>query len=154
MNTLARTALAMAIAATVLVTPVSASAVEDFERVARLNSNGPGVTRPEGDGRGRAVLAPYPGERKICWRFRYERMEVRGLNLYRRSTGEQVAELYDEAPTTVGRLRGCTTIGKSDYYELTSRRVREVKRHPGRFSVLAYTYSGEQIAGRLRRPPS
>ncbi len=154
MKTLGRTALAMALAATVLVAPVNASAVEDFQRVARLTSNGPGVTRPEGDGRGRAVLSPYPGEAKICWRFRYERMEVRGLNLYRRSTGEQVAQLYDEAPTSVGRVRGCTTIGKSDYYELTSRRVREVKRHPRRFYVLAYTYSGEQIAGRLERPAS
>ena len=154
MKTLARAALTMAMAATLLVAPTSASAVEDFQRVARLRSNHPTVTQPEGDGTGRAVLSPYPGEAKICWRFRYQNMELRGLNLYRRSTGGQVAELYDEAPTTVGRLRGCSTIGKNDFYELTSRRVREVKRHPRRFYVLAYTYGGEQIAGRLHRPRS
>ncbi len=154
MKTLVRTALVMSLAATLLAAPTSVSAVEDHQRVARLNSNYPGLTNPEGDGRGRAVVTPYPGQAKVCWRFRYERMEVRGLNLYRRSTGTQVAELYDEAPTSVGSLRGCSTTGRSDYYELTSRRVREIKRHPRRFYVRAYTYGGQEIAGRLHRPRS
>ena len=152
MKALTRIALTVAVAATLLVSPTSASAVEDFERVARLSSDNPRVTRPEADGTGRAVLTPYPEEGKICWRFRYERMEVRGLNLYRRSTDEQVAELYDEAPTDEGRLRGCSTTGLNDWYELTPQQVREVKRHPRRFYVLAFTYGGEQIAGRLQHP--
>lgn len=154
MKALRRTALTMAVAATLLLPPTSASAVEDFQRVAELSSDNPRVTRPETDGTGRAVLTPNPDEAKICWRFRYERMEVRGLNLYRRSTDEQVAQLYDEAPTSEGRLRGCTMTGKDDWHDLTPQQVREVKRHPRRFYVLAYTYSGEQIAGRLHRPRS
>ena len=154
MKALTRTALTLAVAATLLVPGASVSAVEDYQRVARLSSDNPHVTRPEEDGVGRAVLTPMPDEAKICWRFRYERMEVRGLKLHRRSTDEQVAELYDEAPTDEGRLRGCTTTAQNDWYELTPQQVREVKRHPRRFYVLAFTYGGEQIAGRLHRPRS
>ncbi len=152
MRTLTSAAAVMAIIAGLLAAPSAALAADAPRRIARLTGEYPGIVTPEPDGTGNAVLRPYIAEAKICYRFTWERMQVRKLDVYRRSTGAMVAELYDENPTTSGELTGCSTTGRNDWYRLTSRRVREITRYPRRFYVVASTYGVEEIAGTLRRP--
>lgn len=151
MKALVRTAIVTATAAALAV-PVTSHAADESRRVANLSSDHPGVDSPAPGATGRAVLTPYAAAGKICYRYTWEDMEMRRVDLRRRSSGAQVALFYDEAPTTSGRVSGCTTVGASYYYELTPERVREVTEHPRRFYVLASTYTGEEIAGTLRRP--
>ena len=87
----------------------------------------------------------YPGAGKVCWTYRWQKMETRGLYVYRRSTGEVVTKLYDEAPTRSGFLKGCAT-------EVPSAHVRELTEHPGRFRLEAFPYGLERIAGNLTLP--
>ncbi len=152
MKRLTSAAAVVAVIAGLLAAPAAALDADAPRRVARLTGDYPRIATPEPDGTGRAVLRPYVTAAKICYRFAWERMEVRKLDVYRRSNGAMVAELYDEAPTTSGELTGCSTTGRSDYYRLTSRRVREITRYPRRFYVMASTYAGEEIAGTLHRP--
>lgn len=150
MKSSVRTAAVAGLAAGLLAVPATSSAAEDPQRVATLNGDYPGVLQADPDATGRAVLTPYPGAGKVCYRFTWDRMQVRLVDLRRRSNDAQVAELYDEAPTSSGKLEGCST--GTDYVALTSARVREVTEHPRRFYVRASSYGGEEIAGTLRRP--
>ncbi len=150
MKTSVRNAAVAGLAAGLLAVPASSSAAEDPQRVASLNGDYPGLFEADPDATGRAVLTPYPGVGKVCYRFTWDKMQVRLVDLRRRSNNVQVAELYDEAPTTRGTLKGCST--GTDYTKLTSARVREITEHPRRFYVRASSYVGEEIAGTLRRP--
>ena len=153
MKTLVRTAIVTATAAALAVPAASPSqAADEPRRVANLSSNHPSVVSPVPGASGRAVLTPYADRGKICYRYTWEDMEMRRLDLRRRSSDATVALFYDEAPTTSGRVSGCTTSGASVFQVLTPRRVREVREHPRRFYVEASTYSGNTIAGNLHRP--
>lgn len=154
LKTLTRYSAVMAVVVGLLGMPTNALAADGPRRVAALSGDYGAITSPEPDGTGRAVLRPKVDTAKICYRFTWKRMEVRNLQVRRRSNGNTVAQLYDEAPTTSGELTGCSTSGRNVYYPLTSRRVREIAQHPKRFYVVASTYTGEQIAGTLRRPVS
>lgn len=151
MKTLVRGAV-VAVTAGLLVAPVPSQAADDSRRVATLDSTHPSVDKPVPGATGRAVLTPYPAAGKICYQYTWDDMEMRRLDLRRRSTGAPVTIFYDEAPTTSGRVSGCSTSGTTVFEELTSRRVREITQHPRRFYVLATTYTGDKIAGNLHRP--
>ena len=135
-----------AVAASLFALPCVSSAAEAPQRVATLNSNGPGLSEPDPEATGRAVLTLYPRAGKVCYSYRWREMEVRALFLFRRSTGQVVTKLYDEAPTTGPTVQGCAT-------EVPEAQVREFVRYPKRFYVHASSYTGqEQISGVLHRP--
>lgn len=142
----------MAVVVGLLGAPTNALAADGPRRIAELSGDYGAITSPEPDATGRAVLRPKVAEAKICYRFTWQRMEVRQLEVRRRANGNTVALLYDEAPTASGELTGCSVNGRNVYYPLTSRRVREITRYPKRFYVAASTYTGEAIAGTLHRP--
>lgn len=150
MKSSVRAAVVAGVAAGLLAVPATGYAAEDPQRVATMDGDHPGLTMPDPDATGRTALTPYSRAGKVCYRFTWDKMEVRILDLRRRSNDVQVAELYDENPTSSGRLEGCST--GTDYVDLTSARVREITQHPRRFYVRASSYGGEEIAGTLRRP--
>ncbi len=142
-----KTAAFVAVAAGLLAVPgTSWAAYVPPQRVSILNDDGPGLSSPDPEATGRAVLTLYPNARKVCYTYRWQKMEVRALFLHRRSTQQVVTKLYDEAPTTGPSVQGCAT-------EVPEAQVREFIRYPKRFYVHASSYTGqEQISGVLHRP--
>lgn len=140
-----RAGAVLAVAASLWVVPGVSFAADAPQRVAHLNGDYPGLTSRDSDATGRAVLTMYSGAGKVCYTYRWQKMEVRGLYVYRRSTDAVVTKLYDEAPTSSGFLKGCAT-------EVRSTQVRELTRHPRRFRLEAFPYGVERIAGNLTRP--
>ncbi len=146
MKRYARAVAAMAAATSLWAVPATGLAATAPQRVATLNGDYPGLSERDPDATGRAALSMYRGAGKVCYTFRWQKMEVRGLYVYRRSTGAVVAKLYDEAPTTSGFLNGCAT-------GVPSARVREMTEHPRRFMLQAFPYDlSGRIAGNLQRP--
>lgn len=122
-------------------------------RVATLDRNHPGTFFPDDadrKGRAEAVLKLDRPERRICYRIEFSNFELRNLSIYRDGADENtdyMVKLYDEAPTSESPLRGCV----SDPDVVTRDEIRHLKRHPGRFYLLASQYDGDEIAGSLRR---
>ena len=81
-----RTGAVIAVAAALFAVPALSSAAEAPQRVADLSDAGPGLTSPDPDATGRAVLTLYPNAGKVCYSYRWQGMEVRALFLKRRST--------------------------------------------------------------------
>lgn len=145
MNRHVRVGAVLAVAASLWAVPGVSSASDAPQRVAHLNGDYPGLTSRDSDATGRAVLTMYAGAGKVCYTYRWQKMEVRGLYVYRRSTDAVISKLYDEAPTSSGFLKGCAI-------DVRSAQVREMTQHPRRFRLEAFPYGLERIAGNLTHP--
>lgn len=147
-----RTVLTFTLVGALLGVPASGFAATTLpKRVATLKKDFPGLFYPSDKGRGNVVLRLDGPERRICYRLEFENFVVRALTIYRKGADEvsdYEIKLYDEAPTEESPLRGCV----SDADVVTRAQIREIKRHPTRFFVMASEYDGDEIGGTIRRP--
>ena len=146
MKTLVRAGAVLGLAGSLWATPGISQASDAPRRVSDLSGSYPGLSAPDRQASGRAVLTMHRSTSTICYTFRWSGMNVRNLDVYRRSTGQFVTELYDEAPVDGPSVAGCVD-------EIPGALIRELTEHPARFSLKAASYyNDEQIGGTLRRP--
>lgn len=119
------------------------------KRFARLRGTHDGVSNPEEDGKGRAMLKVHQSHQRLCYRVTFRNMSVFHVDIRRNRDHKVVTELYHDEPVN-DPIVGCKG-------SLTRQELRALRKHPKRFFVYAAEYNAlgqppSEISGTLRKP--
>jgi hypothetical protein len=131
-----------------LAAPLPSRADTAVRRVAALDGDHAGVSNPDRNASGRAVIKVHRSHGTLCFRIAFEDMTAFHADIRRTRDHEVVKELYHEEPTD-RPLEGCVQ-------GLSERVLQRLRTRPGAFYVYLAEYQSlgqpsKAIAGALGR---